>query len=228
MTFQAAFVLHRRPYRENSAIVDILTAESGRLSVVARLGSKKSDIKGLLQPFSRLSVAFVGKGEMPTLSKVELDNEWQTITWSGEAMYCGLYVNELLVRLLPQHVPCDDLFYTYEQTIKQLSQTENFEPALRHFERSLLVELGVFPDFSDIVDMPPTSNISYQPDYGFVISDEEYMEQNIYSQPALYAIGQGNLQDKSVLKQYKKLMRNLLAIQLGNKPLNSREFFKRA
>jgi len=50
---EAAFVLHRRPYRETSLILDFLTLNHGRLSAVARAGrSRGNRWQAELQPFN--------------------------------------------------------------------------------------------------------------------------------------------------------------------------------
>ena len=57
---QSAFVLHTYPYRETSLIVEAMTAEFGRVAMVAR-GAKRprSELRGLLQAFQPLTVVVV-------------------------------------------------------------------------------------------------------------------------------------------------------------------------
>lgn len=62
-----AYVLHRRPYREASYIVDFFTLEEGRVSAVAKgVKNSKSDKKSLLQPFQHLRLQLSGKSELKT------------------------------------------------------------------------------------------------------------------------------------------------------------------
>ncbi len=54
--WQRAFVLHSRPWSETSLMLDVFTEESGRVRLVAKgARSKRSTLKGALQPFTPLS-----------------------------------------------------------------------------------------------------------------------------------------------------------------------------
>ncbi|MGL5668069.1 MAG: DNA repair protein RecO, partial [Shewanella sp.] len=52
------YVLHHRPYRESSALVNLLVDGIGRVDAVARVGSGKRSIKSILQPFQPLIFEF--------------------------------------------------------------------------------------------------------------------------------------------------------------------------
>ena len=39
----------------------------------------------------------------------------------GESLYCGYYINELTLKLLPRADPHEDIFVMYNQTLNQLS-----------------------------------------------------------------------------------------------------------
>lgn len=72
--WQRAFVLHGRPYSETSLLLDLFTEGHGRVRLLAKgARSKRSSLKGALQPFTPLLVRWGGKGkskpcEMPSLS----------------------------------------------------------------------------------------------------------------------------------------------------------------
>ncbi|MGO3275086.1 DNA repair protein RecO, partial [Halomonas sp.] len=52
---EPAFLLHRRPYRETSALVDLLTLNHGRVRAVAHGGQRPgSKSRQRLQPFTPL------------------------------------------------------------------------------------------------------------------------------------------------------------------------------
>lgn len=54
--WQRAFVLHSRPWSETSLMLDVFTEESGRVRLVAKgARSKRSTLKGALQPFTPLA-----------------------------------------------------------------------------------------------------------------------------------------------------------------------------
>jgi DNA repair protein RecO (recombination protein O) len=141
---QAAYVLHTYPYRETSLIVEAFTAEHGRVGLVAR-GAKRprSELRGLLQAFQPLTLAWAGTGELKTLVRAE----WRggLALPAGAALLCGFYLNELLLKLLPREDPHPALFAHYEDALRALTE-ESSAPAqavvLRRFELRLLAELG--------------------------------------------------------------------------------------
>jgi DNA repair protein RecO (recombination protein O) len=141
---EPAFVLHTYPYKETSLIVEALTAEYGRVGLVAR-GAKRprSELRGLLQAFQPLTLAWAGAGEVKTLIRAE----WRggLPLPGGAALLCGFYLNELLLKLLPREDPHPGLFAHYEDALRALAA--DAPPAaqaviLRRFELRLLAELG--------------------------------------------------------------------------------------
>lgn len=141
---QAGYVLHAYPYRETSLIVEALTAEHGRIGLVAR-GAKRprSELRGLLQAFQPLTLAWAGAGELKTLVRAE----WRggLPLPAGGALLCGFYLNELLLKLLPREDAHPALFAHYEDALHALTEDAS-APAqavvLRRFELRLLAELG--------------------------------------------------------------------------------------
>ena len=74
---QPAYVLHHRPYRDTSRILELFTRDHGRVSVFARgaRGGTKSgaSLLPILQPFNRLLVSWSGRGEAGQLTGAEFD-----------------------------------------------------------------------------------------------------------------------------------------------------------
>lgn len=69
---QPAFILQQRKYRETSLIIDALTRDFGRISLLAKgVRKSKSKTAGILQPFIPLAISYVGKAELKTLTDVE-------------------------------------------------------------------------------------------------------------------------------------------------------------
>ena len=101
---EPAWVLHHRPFRDSSRILDVLSRQHGRLSLVAR-GSRaaKSRLKGILRPFSPLSLSWVIRSDLGTLTGADMSGV--PIVLSGDALLSGFYVNELLLKLLHNHDP---------------------------------------------------------------------------------------------------------------------------
>jgi DNA repair protein RecO (recombination protein O) len=54
-----AYILHHRPYRDTSRILEVLTREHGRLSLFARgVRGPKAKLASVLQPFQLLLVSW--------------------------------------------------------------------------------------------------------------------------------------------------------------------------
>ena len=99
--WERAFVLHGRPYSETSLMLDLFTEGHGRVRLLAKgARSRRSNLKGCLQPFTPLLVRWGGRGEVKTLRNAEAVS--LGLPLSGMMLYSGLYVNELLARVLEQ------------------------------------------------------------------------------------------------------------------------------
>ena len=219
---QNAFLLHSRPYRDNRIIAEFLTEFNGKVSAVVYLiTSKKSNKKALLQPFSPLIIVLKGQGNLKTLNRIEASDKSFLLT--GEHLYSGFYLNELQVRLLGEHIPYEALFLLYKNSLIQLSQQRPIEPILRHFETTLLEELGLTVDFS-IVFEEAYDEFYYIVEQGF-IAVTSLLNLPRYQREHLLAIAENDLTKHEVMNAYKKLMRQVLTHLLGGKPLNSRKLF---
>lgn len=232
---QPAYVLHRRPYRESSFLVELLTPEYGRLTVVAKgVRKARSAHQGLLQPFTALWVSWVGKGELMTLTQVEMNTEGQRSPYrlQGECLFAGFYLNELLMSLLQKWDAHPTLYGVYEKTLAALQTERLEEKTLRSFEKNLLEELGygLFSksDLSLHNTFAAEKYYRFIPDQGFVISELGDMAQaksNIFSGRSLLAIAREDWQEADSLQDAKRLTRFLLASLLGTRPLYSRQLF---
>lgn len=231
MEFQRAYLLHRRPYRDNSAIVDLLTEHDGRIAAIVRLGSGKKDNKrALLQPFSCLNVTYVGRGDLVTLTNIEPVIPLKLTNLVAERLYSGFYLNELLMRLLPKYISCSELFERYSTVLIELAQQDgqdSIERVLRSFEMALLTELGIQPNLN-VAHWREESveYVHYVPVVGLqpVYADQQHL--NALPIDDVIKISLNQLTETGVLTSYKKLMRAVLAEQLGNKPLKSRALFQ--
>lgn len=138
---QAGFVLHHRPYRDSSLIVDLFTREAGRLVVVARGARRpRSSQRALLQGFRPLRLSWRLGGQMGTLTAVEPDGP--ALPLRGERLLAGFYINELVLRLLGRHDPNPELYETYLHTLVGLTVDRSPAPSLRRFEKHALECLG--------------------------------------------------------------------------------------
>src|SRR6478672_8479831 len=136
---EPGFVLHSYPYKETSLIVDLFSRDYGRVTLVAK-GAKRphSRLRGVLQTFQPLSVAWSGKSEMRTLTGAEWVGGMLPLEKS--ALLCGFYLNELLVKMMARDDAHPALFDHYVSTLNQLAHKEPAHIVLRKFELALLRE----------------------------------------------------------------------------------------
>ncbi|HDY82829.1 MAG: DNA repair protein RecO [Gammaproteobacteria bacterium] len=231
VSLQPSYILHSRPYRDSSALLEVLTAEYGRISLVARGARRRSrgvSSAALLQPFIPLLLSFSGRTELKTLTATEAVGKVSMLR--GERMFSGLYVNELVVRLLHQHDAHPQLFAAYARTLQALAGNEVVDTVLRRFEFSLLHELGYSFDLS--VDgasgAPVRENLwyHYHPDFGMVARGDAVDQSHpAFGGSDLLLMASGEFGGQVRLTA-KRLLRQALATHLGNTPLRSRDLFR--
>lgn len=230
VSLQPAFLLHRRPFRDTSQILEFLTPEHGRISLVAKGVRRKArggSLGAVLQPFTPLLVSFTGRSDMKTLTAVE--RVGTAMSLQGERLFSALYVNELLVKLLQRHDPHTLLFAHYAQALEALSSNSAVEVSLRTFEFSLLDVLGyqINPalDASSGEPVDPDCWYRLQDELGLVLSHEPpHPDRSLFSGADLLRIARGDYADSAGLAA-KRLLREALSVQLGGQPLRSRELF---
>jgi DNA repair protein RecO (recombination protein O) len=222
---QPGFVLHSYPYKETSLIVDVFTRDHGRVPLVAK-GAKRphSTLRGVLQTFQPLQLAWSGKSEVRTLVSAEWVGGLRPLERS--ALLCGFYLNELLVKLLARDDPHPALFDHYVSALNQLAHEEPAAIVLRKFELALLKETGVAGSLVASAqsgeDVAPNRYYVFDPDRG----PREAMASD--TSPAvlgktLIDMEAGDYADPATQQQSKFLMRHLLAHHLGGMALNTRQ-----
>lgn len=139
---QPVYVLHSRPYRETSLLLECLTRDHGRMGVVARgVRREKARLqRAQLEPFQPLAMDLWLRGELATLQGAE--GIGAPLRLVGDAGLAGLYLNELVVRLTGRQDPQPELFAAYARTLPRLTMTESLAWSLRRFERDLLDAIG--------------------------------------------------------------------------------------
>lgn len=223
-TTQLAFVLHTRPYRENQVLIDFLTENEGKVAALSYVGhSTKSSRKALLQPFLPINITLKGQHVLRNLTRVEPAGK--SILLTKTALFSAFYINELLVKLLPENTPCIDLFQQYFTSLHALLNKEEIEITLRQCELVLLAELGISFDFS-LVFEHTASSFYYLPEDGFLPAYTA-LKQPCYDRLHLQAIANENFSNSEVLATFKMLMRQVITHLLAGVPLNSRKLFSK-
>ncbi len=225
---QSAFILHRRPYRNTSMLLEAFSSEYGRLGLIARgVAAPKSRLKAQLQPFIPLLLSWAGTGELATL--IATEEMGLPIALLPNRVLAGLYVNELVVRLLPRLDPLPGLFVAYQTLLTELATASSEEPPLRRFEKRLLEELGygLILDCEAVSGMPIVAEEQYRYvlDRGPLAIHRTEMGVLISGQ-GLLALRDGIFADSNVLSEVKRLTRAALAAQLHGRVLKTRELYR--
>jgi DNA repair protein RecO (recombination protein O) len=220
-----AFVLHTYAYRETSLIVEAFARTFGRVSLLARGARRpRSPMRGVLLSFQPLVVSWFGKGELRTLSRAEWQGGQPLL--QGEALLCGFYLNELLLRLLPREDAHDALFDQYRRALRQLAEGAESGPVLRAFEKSLLKELGYAMTLdrdSAGAGIDSSRTYRYDPERGPV---EAAGGEPLVSGRTLLDMARDDYTDPVTQQQSKALMRVLINHRLEHQPLRSRQVFR--
>lgn len=220
---QPGYILHRRPYRETSYLLTLLTPENGRVEAVAKgvrgAGRSKQTKQAWLQPFTPLQLRWRDRPQgLVTLASFEAGT---VLPLYGDALVCGFYMNELACRLLPEGIGCETLFHHYQTLLQGL--TEQPPRAiqawlLRQFELSLLTSLGAQLHLPDVFTLEQTYR--WDETEGIVPALQGI------SGRCLQALLQGEQRAECTGEQ-KRFMQQVLKHWLGAKPLKSYQLWKR-
>jgi DNA repair protein RecO (recombination protein O) len=227
---QPAFVLHTSAYRETSLLVEVYSRNYGRAGLIAKGARRaKTGMRAALNPFQPLLLGWSGKGDLATLTGAEPSEAAMSL--NGEALYCGFYMNELLMRLMHRHDPHERLFDVYRTALARLQGRDGHDVALRIFEKHLLQELG----YGLMLDRETGAKTPIEPDVLYDYLPERGPLPAAGLEPegvpihgrSLLALAVERFNDARELKEVKLLMRCLLSQHLGDRPLRSRELFQR-
>jgi DNA repair protein RecO (recombination protein O) len=229
-SLQPVFILHTYPFKETSLVVEMFSRDFGRIAGVAK-GARRplSAMRGMLQSFQQLAGTWSGKNELKTLHGLE----WLTglTLLKGDALMCGFYMNELLLRLLPRDDAHAQLFEYYAQTVQLLSTLSHetgsgqLAEIMRRFELKMLQELGyavplTHDENGEIIHADETYR--FEADYGACapgVTKNGVLIQGV----TLLDMARGSYSNATTQSQSKQLMRYLLQHYLGEKPLHTRQ-----
>lgn len=229
-----AVVLHHHDYRNSSQIVHFFVNDYGKVSAVAKgVKQSKKQTFSLLQPFQKLTISLTGKHELLTLKNVEAT----TVQWklNGKSLYCAYYINELLLRLLPSHTDCQEIFKLYDSALSLLFQCSvqgavSYELPLRLFELKLLEFLGYGLNLNHEINSGKALEADKQYHYIIDSGPSEQAPSSVkslaISGTTLRALEKVDFSEQKTLQESKQLLKWALAEHLGDKPLKSRELFK--
>jgi len=221
---EQGFVLHQRPYRNTSQLVEALTARHGRVGLVAR-GSRAKGRRALLQPFVPLRLSWTRRGELANLTHVEADGRPAPL--ESQRLLAAYYVNELLLRLLARGDPNEAVYSCYSDCLSSLSAAPSVSRALRLFELRLLRALGYGLELDREIDsgepLEPDGRYLYDPEHGPRRVPDRVAEEQVYWGRELLALGAERLDDDESLRAARRLLGRILESHLGDRPLRSRK-----
>lgn len=224
-----AYVLHRRRYSETSLILECLSPDYGRVGVVAR-GAMRGRKRGgeAMQAFHKYKMSWSGRTELHTLTRLEPFEKALNLT--GEHLFSGLYVNELIMRVTGRQDPNPALFGIYDTTLISLAQpAAAVEPILRRFEKGLLDACGygleLATEAGGGAEIDPSRNYFYVFEQGPMRAPEGGRGIAVSGKTLLALAGSREFRTPQ-LREAKKLMRFVLQHYIGDRPLASRALFR--
>jgi DNA repair protein RecO (recombination protein O) len=220
-----AYVLHQRPFRDSSLIVEIFAREFGRMTLFARAARGPRSRFVALQPFQALLLSWSGRGEAPQLTGTELA-EGAPLPMPSRQLMSAFYLNELLLTLTTRHDPHPELFDQYGSTLANLGQGQPADVLLRHFEARLLDYIGYGLNLGAEADtgrpVQAGSHYHYRPGvHGVVLAD--VADDGAIAGHVLQRLADaGTLEGESELRQARALMRAAIDHCLEGRELRTR------
>jgi DNA repair protein RecO (recombination protein O) len=222
---QPSYILHHRPFKDSSQIIDILTRDHGKIALVAR-GSRgsKSRLAGVLRPFLPLRLSWVARSDLGTLTGAEAAGPPAGMV--GDALLSAFYVNELLLNFLHRFDAQPEIFALYARVIEALARNDNVAANLRSFELEFLGLLGYAVSFeygdSGQNALLPDQHYEYRMEQGLVKVDLAAGGM-VFSGETLTQIAAQKFTDPDILRAAGRLLREVVAFHLGGKELKSRK-----
>jgi DNA repair protein RecO (recombination protein O) len=216
----AGYLLHHRPWRDSSRILEVFTRDHGRLSLFARaVRGPHAKLASVLQPFQPLLFSWSGRGEAPQLTGAERAAPLAPLP--QPAVMAAFYLNELLLRLTTRHDPLPELYDDYHRALAGLSAGEALEPALRIFEKRLLEALGYGLDLSAEAGsgepIEPERYYDFRPGQGLVAARAGAAE--ALSGRSLLSLAAERLSAPRELADARRVLQGALAQCLEGRPL---------
>lgn len=222
------YILHTRKYRDTSLLAEVFSREEGRFSLlfkgIRREAKKGSRSAGQIQPFVPVIVSLYGRGDLRTGVYQETAPFGYHLT--GRASFIGLYINELMYRVLGKYEPLPELYDGYKKVLNDLGSSEFDLGMLRRFEFALLMALGFGIDFgfdaktSKPID--PAGVYRFVPESGFEGANSS--EPRACSGETIIQMAMGDFSGPGASLS-KWMISESVRPLLGGRPLKSRELF---
>jgi len=227
VALEPVMILHTWPFKETSCIVELLSKKHGRVAGLIRgARSQRSKVKHYIQLFLPLTASWSGRSELVSISQLEPTRGPYELT--GDRLICGLYLNELLYKVLRKYQAENSLFDHYQLALSQLQAADNVAATLRCFEKQLLVSLGFGYEWDKCFDtgdkIKADHYYGFDPEHG-IVSAGQSPELRQYKGEHLLALYHEQIASKEQLQTAKKVLRAALHRVLGGASIRSRELF---
>jgi DNA repair protein RecO (recombination protein O) len=218
------YLLHHRPWRDTSRILEVFSREHGRITLFARgVRGPNAKLAPVLQSFQPLLLSFSGRGEAQQLTGAE--RAAPAAPLPQECLLAGFYLNELLLKLTTRHDPLPELFDHYHGTLEQLRGGAPLEPALRVFEKRLLEVLGYGLDLATEarsgLPLEPNAYYDFHPGVGLVPAGGG-VAQTLRGH-SLLSLARETLQGERELEDARRVLQAALGACLEGRPLATRQ-----
>ena len=229
MQTSMGYILRTRPYSEASVIVDLFTQDAGRMTCMTRPAKLRGKVqKGHLQSFRLLQLHWQGRSDLSRLTQT--DERFRHRIPPGNLLF-GLYLNELLLKLVQTYAPLGELFTMYQHTLQLLCDSEVPMVVVMRFELALLKDLGHMPDLWQ--EDGAGRDIVAEVAYGYGVNSGLHLTAAADSHPGSVPIS-GNLlmalrqPEIMSLEHYNELRQFLDALwmRIVRKPFNSRKLLR--
>jgi len=217
------YILHHRPWRDTSRILEVLTREHGRLTLFARaVRGPAARLAPVLQPFWPLLLSWSGRGEAPQLTHAERADNSGTLP--PASVMAAFYLNELLLKLTTRHDPLPALFDHYHAALGRLRAGAPLEPALRVFEKRLLelAGFGLELETEALSGVPLAAERYYRfrPSQGLVLAQVD--DAGALAGASLIGLREERFSGARALEDARRLLHAALAACLEGRPLATR------
>lgn len=223
---QQAYCMHARRYRESSRIMEMLTPDHGLISCLGRSTKKQNTSSDYL--FTPLLVSWSGRGDLFTLTHIEATKAKEVSI--PEIYIIGMYLNELILKLVPKSSPSKEVFELYQNVMQLLEKGESKEKVLRLFEIQLLDLVGYGMSLDKEIDhetsISEAAIYRYDVGIGPVRIQHDNSAWNVVKGETLLALQSPLSMDPKYLSEAKRLMRGVINWHLDSRPLHSREIFQ--
>jgi DNA repair protein RecO (recombination protein O) len=225
---QPAFLLHANAYRETSLLAKVFTRDFGLIHLVIKGARQPRSRYFGVSPFTPLLISYKGRTDLFQLTDVELVQ--MPYRLEGNRLFCGFYLNELLIRLLLPQESFPTLFLSYKKTLQKFAcLNEAVEPQLRQFELSIIQAMGYRFELNKTKQGDSIQQDNYyifDPKQGLIQTD--VVSKNfLFKGEYLLNFWQDQWSDPQTHLCAKRLMQQALAPLIGDKPLRTRSFFKK-